>query len=247
MDQSAWSADTVPTGLGDRERKRYTYASAPNYGIQRVIAPLPAAVAPYSGMRKLSFHNWDRLDQELNDPRGVWQIFMCPSSDALERGKLSVDPNDTTPIGQGTMMVVSVGGALSFWWSTNSDYAMNEAVFGYDYRPQYAARRLAGNLSRVRNPGETALFCDANPAAKLDPSLPPSFPCPWVTLSPTLEGNQPVTLADVLASSANVMPNRAQFDLPRHRGRANVAYADGHVESLNITPANLSRAYLTPR
>lgn len=244
LDAAAWSPETVSAGLGDLQRKRYTYSLTPKYGIGRVTVPLPAAVAPYLGMKHLDYSDWHVIDQQLNDRSGVWRSFMCPETDAMDRQRATPDPNDNSPVGQATMMVIAVGPTMAFWWSTNSDFGMNEAVFGYDHRPQYAARRLAGNLSRVRRASEVLLFADAKPSPLPDPALP-RFPHPWNTLTPALDAAQPVTLADVLAGNVQVMSYRGVLDLPRHRRRMNVVFADGHVDMVHMTPAALERVYLT--
>ena len=228
--------------VNDTDRRRYTYASAPGTSITHVIVPLPAAVAPYLSMQRLSYDNWNTLDQQLNNNRGVWQTFMCPMTDAFDKPRVG-----TNPQGQGTMMVVSLGGSITHLWSTNADFGINEGVFGFDYRAQYASRRMAGNMSRMRRPSELMLFCDANPGALADPAFRGMFRDPWIMFTPALSSTDTVTLADVLAENNNVMPYRGQLDKLRHRGRTNVVFADGHVETVHITPADLQRVCLTAR
>jgi prepilin-type processing-associated H-X9-DG protein/prepilin-type N-terminal cleavage/methylation domain-containing protein len=243
-----WGPQVVAIGTSDSEQKRYTYASAPGTGVAQMIVPLPAAAAPYLLNKHLAYDNWNTLDQQLNNNRGIWQMFMCPSTDAMQRDRAGLGVNDTTVVGQGTMMSVSTGNFMSFFWSTNTDFGVNEGVFGYDYRPRYQNRRLAGNLGRIQHPSELMLFCDAKNGAKVDPSFPYSFRDPWIMIAPTLDGAQPVTLADVLSQNlANVMPYRAQIDRLRHKSRTNVVFADGHVETVLNTPGELQRVYLTAR
>jgi prepilin-type processing-associated H-X9-DG protein/prepilin-type N-terminal cleavage/methylation domain-containing protein len=239
---------TMSSGLNDREQKRYTYASATGTSILYVVTPLPAAIAPYVGTRGLRYDNWNTLDQQLNNTLGVWKMFMCPMTDSSDRHQMYAGTSDTTLLGQGSMMVVRVGSSITHLWSTNSDFAINEAVFGFDYRSKYFARRLAGNLARVSRPSETMLFCDAKPAAKVDPALLPIFPYPWITMSPALDATEPpITLADVLAGNGKIAPYRAVLDPPRHRGRVNVVFADGHVEAVPIAPGSLQRVCLSAR
>ena len=89
------------------------------------------------------------------------------------------------------------------------------------------------------------LFCDATNAPNMDPSFPSYFRDPWITFAPALDAGGPVTLADVLAQNKRVVSDRGRIDLKRHRGRVNVAFADGHVEALATTPAALSSVLLT--
>src|SRR5688572_7079946 len=156
-------------------------------------------------------------------------MFRCPM--AIDKYRVGISPGDTTLIGQGTMMVVSIGPVMTHFWSTNTDFAFNEAIFGYDYRPQNMRRRLGGNLGRITRPSEVVLVADALPAAIVDPMFASSFPYPWITFAPSLTSTGPVTLADVLADNAKVVPYHARLDKIRHKAKMNVAFADGHVES----------------
>lgn len=239
IDLAAWGEETISAGLNDRARKRYTYAKSPNAGIGTVIVPLPAAIGPYLGVKGLAFNDWSVLDQQLNDAQ-YWKMFMCPTG--LERDRISADALN----GQGTMMTVMVGANPSHYWSTNSDYAFNEGIFGYDYRAQYAHRRFNGKLTRVARPSEVALMCDALPASKVDPMFPSNFQYPWLTFAPAIDNTmQPTTLADVLANNAKVSPHRARFDAFRHRGKMNVVFADGHCEAVTINAAALQNVYVS--
>src|SRR5688500_8824520 len=136
--------DQYAVGLGDPQRKRYTYASVA--GSVHVPVPLPASLVPYLSMQKLRYDDWNQLDLQLNDNRGVWQMFMCPQTDAMEKGADPLHPGAV--IGQGTMMGLFMGNAssISYYWATNTDFGINEALLGFDHR--YPARRLAGNQSR---------------------------------------------------------------------------------------------------
>jgi prepilin-type processing-associated H-X9-DG protein len=249
IDVTAMSQGAIRDGVNDRQQKRYTYAHTTGSAVA-IITPLPAAVAPYLGTRNLAYEDWNKLDQQLNNTLGIWKMFMCPMTESFARHRQNANPFDSTPVGQGTMLVVSVGNSMTHFWSTNSDYAMNEGVFGFDYHSGYAARRLAGNLTRVSRPAETMLFCDANNGPSVDPLFPPSFRYPWITMTPTLDQTTapgPVTLADVLEQNWKVVPNRAVIDRPRHRGRINVVFADGHVESMAIDPGTLARVLVSAR
>jgi len=241
---TTWDGMTLCGALNDLDRTRYTYCAAPGTMIPQVLVPLPAAVAPYLSSRKLSFDNWSQLDQELDDTKGIWQMFMCPSTDAFERHHASSNPGDATPTGQGAMMVVDAGGLNTHLWSSNSDFAFNEAIFGFHYQSQYSSQRYGGNVSRIHRPSELMMFCDAKLGALSDPAFTMMFPYPWITMAPAL-GIDNVTLADVLAQDTKVAPNRAEFDLIRHRGRTNIAFADGHVESTMIAKGDLERVYLS--
>jgi prepilin-type processing-associated H-X9-DG protein len=239
-DPSSGSAD-FPTGLNDARRRRYSYAKAPGI-ITFNVVPLPAALAPYLGVFNLPDNDWQAMDQALNAPDGVWRRFMCPSSDALEKGKLNSDPNDQNRVDQGTMMVTDVGFGAASGWATNSDYGFNEGVLGFHFNRRYAENRLGGQLTKVRRSSEVALFTDAIP--RKAPSMP-GFPPGWICWTPSLTGTGMATLGDAFAGNGRVEA-KDSFDLYRHAKRINVGYVDGHVETVPMAQENLDKVYLIP-
>ena len=86
------------------------------------------------------------------------------------------------------------------------------------------------------------LFADANRGNVASFSW---FPDPWITFAPDVILPFAVTMRDVLLGTNNVIPRHAQLDKPRHRGRVNVVFADGHVATIPLTAAALQRVYLT--
>lgn len=231
-----------PAGLNDAARTRYTYAPIIGGPIRDNVVPFPAALAPYMGVHDLPFDDWMVLDQALNARDGIWRRFMCPDTDSLTKAKYNNDPNDSTVVDQGTMMVCAVGGVQVSAWATNSDYGLNEGVFGYHYDSRYDRNRAAGKLARVRHPSEVLLFADAVPRQSAAVSF---FWLGWIVWTPALDANGPVTLGDAFALNPNAQA-ADNFDLNRHKGRINVAFADGHVETLYLTKENLDKVYLIP-
>jgi len=229
-----------PTGLSDTSRTRYSYAHSPDTGLGQTIVPLPAALGEHLGVNGLP-DNWRELDRALNAKEGVWRRFMCPDTDSINRAKLEGDAYDNYE-GQGTMMVAAVGASAVIYWATNSDYGINEGVFGYHYDRQFAHNRRNGNLASVRMASEVALFTDAVP--RKAPAVD-GFPFGWIMWTPSLSGTGPATLADALAGNGRV-DSAENFDTTRHGKRIGVAFADGHVESLPITPSSLERVYVIP-
>jgi prepilin-type processing-associated H-X9-DG protein/prepilin-type N-terminal cleavage/methylation domain-containing protein len=234
--------DALAAMLNDPLRRRYTYATCPPRGSIYVIVPLPGALAPYMGYKNLPYDDWDKFDQALND-MGVRRRFMCPGSDGFSRPLEGVDA--TTPIGQGVMMSVLIDGRLDIAWSSNSDYAFNEGLFGFHYNPRYGTRRFNGNLAKLHHADQLVLFSDAQ--ASLTPAYTSlrGFNYGWICWRPALESTGPVSLAD-----AFLMNGRAtgadMFDKSRHRLRINVAFADGHVKTIGINEPDLRQAFLLP-
>ena len=235
----------LPRGLGDSEQKKYAYAFSPSWGFGKMsIVPLPGAIAPYLGIQKdLSYNDWDKLDKELNDQRGIWKMFQCPATNSFDKFKANSNPGDNTPEGQGVLFSVSYGtGQAAAAWSTNTDYAPNEGVLGYHYDPKYRGRYLGGNLSRIHDITRVVLFTDAKLRAQASFSW---FPDPWIVWSPRTVFVGPVTLADALLNNGKAI-DQSSFDQKRHDKRMNIAFVDGHVATYRITSGDLERVYLLP-
>ena len=237
-------------GLNDSARRRYTYARAAGFAAAMPV-PFPAAIAPYLGHKYLNYSNWADLDSQLNGRDGIWKLFMCPSSGAFDkpaRGGDAPDMPANTPVGQGAMMAIKILDASSkvlVAWSTNSDYALNEGVFGFHWSPLLQHGRLAGHLARVKHPASTVLATDARPS---DEASYRGFDG-WILWTPTSNPTRTVTLGDVLETSTgeSVASDPTRFDRVRHRGRINIVFADGHVATYSITKRDLARAYLIAR
>ncbi len=239
VDPTKISSD-YPASLNDALRRRYTYADFPGAG--QVVVPLPAALGPYLGINDLPFENWTALDQALNARDGVWKRFMCPDTDSLEKPKKTSDPNDTTVVGQGTMVIFSIGPNPWTMWSTNSDYGLNEGVLGYHYDSRYSANRLKGNLAGIRRSSEVAVFTDAVPRKAPAVSMVPDG---WICWSPSLAGTGTASLGDAFSNNGRV-DSVENFDMARHSKRMNIAFADGHVETVLLTKEALDTVYLLP-
>jgi prepilin-type processing-associated H-X9-DG protein len=229
------------SALSDGRRKRYSYAKlASGFGNKFTPMPLPAALAPYLGVT-LRTDDFYEMDQELNESEGVWRRFMCPDTDAWWRPRMKEDTSDTNLIAQGMMMIPYAGPTWLSWWAHNSDYGFNEGIFGFHYDPRYARNRLAGNLARIRRPSEVAVFTDAIPRK----TLVVGSPCGWICWTPSPDGPGQATLGDAMAGNGRVEAGD-MFDPKRHGKRMNIAFADGHVETVGLAKDDLDKAYLVP-
>jgi prepilin-type processing-associated H-X9-DG protein/prepilin-type N-terminal cleavage/methylation domain-containing protein len=239
MDPMGPGMFNMAAGVNDSRRSRYDYAKVEGTTTFSFV-PLPGALAPYLGVTNLP-SDFYAMDQALNARDGVWRRFMCPDTNALEKAKLNDDPNDTNVVDQGMMMIPQVGTLRLGWWATNSDYGINEGVFGYHYDSRYAQNRVGGHLARVKRSAEVAVFTDA--IARKTPV--DGSPCGWICWSPSLGGAGAATLGDAFAGSARA-ESAENFDRNRHGKRMNIAFADGHVETVRIEKQSLDLVYLIP-
>lgn len=229
-----------PSGLEDPGGLHFTYAAVPGGSINTNPVPFPAALATYLGAPKLARDDWNVLDQALNQKDGVWERFMCPDINSLEKGNFSTNPADANVVGQGTMMVCMIGNEVESAWSSNSDYAPNEGVFGYHYNPAFRKSRFGGKMTMIRHPEKVVLFTDAQP--RKDAS-DPIFSIGWLVWTPALNSTGAVTLGDAFAGNGKA-DSLQNFDTLRHGKKINVVFADGHVETFPIEKNALDQAYL---
>ena len=141
------------------------------------------------------------------------------------------------------MMAVAYRTWTFYSWSTNTDYAFNEGLTGYHFDPRYGSRRLGGRLAAARRSSEMVLVTDARRRST------PAFgwaPDAWICWTPELNSTGAVTLADAWSRTGRAS-DRSGFDVNRHRGRMNVAFADGHVDLLRINEQDLKRGFLLTR
>jgi prepilin-type processing-associated H-X9-DG protein/prepilin-type N-terminal cleavage/methylation domain-containing protein len=234
--------NAMAVALGDPERRRYSYATCVQINAMYIVVPLPGALAAAMGYKVLPWDDWNKFDQALNEI-GFWRRFMCPSTDGWARQRKSETADDTTPVGQGTMMMATMEGSSSYaGWSTNTDYAINEGVFGFHANPDYATRRLKGKLVKIRRSDQLVLYSDAKIR---DVAAAGWMRDPWICWTPALSSIGAVTLADAFVGNGKAV-DKSMFDLQRHQGRMNVAFADGHVEVKRISVGDLEGAFLLP-
>lgn len=225
---------SLPPVLGDSGRRKYVYAREAS-GEQPAFSPVEEQVVPPP------YALLDRLGGEVGggDISGysLWhenvsrhetlRIFTCPEmSDSLDRA------------GERMMLWDTGGDGWGGLWLTQSDYAFNSGAMGFHHESRFRPSRRRGHLVDLTSPSRTLLFADAathawngGPVAGFEPQL--SEVAERVTLRDVLEGNEKVTTSTPL-------------DADRHRGKANVAYADGHVAAIALQPAALEAAVLSP-
>lgn len=203
--------NATPAGLLDPAMKKYMYHRNGN-NVWRPHA-LPAALGHYMGLGPLlratyADRNAFAMERALATD-AVRSRFACPSQ----------DPDSVRP-------------AVTAWDSNGATGA--KVAMGYLYNGTVLARYVetwgetpAGRLSAIRRPSEVFLFADGNAAtgghAHTRHSVHASY-------------SSEATLFYYywrLAGAVN-----GQFDHRRHRNRINVAYVDGHAETLMLPVPN---------
>ena len=220
---------SLPPALGDPGRTRYAYI-AERYPqlttpTEEQVAPLPMAVLAQLGASGVEVSQGTLTLWETAAAGPASAVFRCPAA-----GDAAGEP-------YATISLLVPPTAYIFPGNVRTDYGFNEGLLGLEADRANDARRLRGALAGVRRPAEVVV------AGDVDRDTQPSQLAVW---SPALGRSGPVTLADVLSNTAEVWPSPT-FDPRRHGGSANVAFADGHVEAVPITPAALGGVYLLPR
>lgn len=244
-------------GMNDSPPIRFHYARVAGGRFGLMDAPLPwtAALGRYLDKNFQTPELWADIEPSVNRTDGIWKYFMCPASGTLESAQFDAAGIRVVQE-QGTLLVVNYLGEGG--WNTavasNVDYVANEGVLGFDNSGSATApRRLGGKQSLIRNASQVALFTDGVKRASQEVPLVPPFQvwtpqdgAPGVGNSGAA-GTDPrtFTLADAFADPPLVR-DVSNFDTRRHKGKVNIAFADGHVETRTITPSDLRDVVVLP-
>jgi prepilin-type processing-associated H-X9-DG protein/prepilin-type N-terminal cleavage/methylation domain-containing protein len=215
--QTAGQMSDVPTTTpaGLDDPDETRYVYFDDAGIRRPV-PIQIALAPYLGSKIRLDNAADMLADWNNSNCMARRVFTCPSQ--LEVPIATII--DGTDGWTGPLIATS--------------YGYNEAITGFI---ENSDRRLRGQFGKANSSSEIILWTDAIPRA------PQSYAA-WYNHVPGR-----LSLADALdpapAPDGNANAgDPAQFDYFRHRGRMNVVFLDGHVESLVINSEDLQRALI---
>jgi prepilin-type processing-associated H-X9-DG protein len=102
--------------------------------------------------------------------------------------------------------------------------------------------RLQGKASLIRQSSRTMFAADGLGGTLYSSRFPYNLGMGMSTLY-NISPNPPVTMTDALLGDGNAGDPEC-FDTKRHHGKINVAFCDGHVETRNITPKDLSTIFL---
>jgi prepilin-type processing-associated H-X9-DG protein len=225
-----WIAPNVngfdPPSLGDPSGEKYDYyGDNPN---NRHVMSLQGALAPQLGQQ---INTESKATVEAGIRQGIVRaLFNCPSDREDQRLGATVWDG-----GDGYSSYVFNDAALSM---ANSSYADGSGLRSY---PNVHSR-LRGKVSRFVHPSELCLMMDGSPRSYGG----------WQVFC---DVDSDVTLRDLLvttsgpANNPHANPNSTfgyvcDWDIinfKRHHGRANIGFADGHVENVLLTEAALAQ------
>ncbi len=181
---------------------RKRYVYYDNGGGVFCVTAMPAALAPYVISREVRGDSWQNVDADIQATGPLQDTFVCPS-----------DQNTIDRTYGASRWINNYGSAtyLNGW----SSYGINAEVFAWTDNGVGGTSghsRLRGKFTGIPHPSETMLMCDTIAAIEI-----------WV-----LEAQ--LSLGDVYLGTGGTCGSGV-FDLVRHRGRMNVLYVDGHVDS----------------
>jgi len=226
-----------PVGLDDVYSTKYDYVTIYSQdGLPLTPAPIIVSLA-----RDMSYRNAlddpdvQSMNAKLADPTGLSRNFLCPSQASVA---------DDVVQFPWMFYCIAPNGTLSYW--VRESYVFNEAVCGWGAAPD-VDNRFRGRVSLIHQAAATMFVADGLMGDPADGRhLDPNGVQATATLYNTIP-YPPVTLADAFKGDGNpgdIAGDSESFDLVRHRGKINIGFCDGHVETRDISIKALSNAFL---
>jgi prepilin-type processing-associated H-X9-DG protein/prepilin-type N-terminal cleavage/methylation domain-containing protein len=232
---------SAPADLADHDQKHYTYLAQTDLGsMTTLIAPITIALAREMTYRVGNDTNNTQLGYDETTNQGFIRNFLCPSQASSASEILGLNPG----ILYFCNAAPNTGEELVCYFEAQS-YIYNEAVLGWND----SLGRLRGQSTRIRQPALTmfaadGLFGPPNPGGS--PSRVDTFQNFYGVGMFTIFNNTnaaPITMGDCYKENGYAGDN-VSLDKIRHQKKINIAFCDGHVETKNITFADLSKVYV---
>ena len=235
---------SLPRALQDTRRTRYAYidndgtADWSSTGVPMVESPTPflpalLLVASDRSPRVRPTIHWVS-DVEANVPAA--RLLRCPASSRESF-------YDASFVEGGPTCITFIDGYGGVWspWVYLTDYSTNGSLLGFDGA---ATGLMDGHLSQVKATASVVLAADG-----LGDQM-----C-WMP-NPSLPARSSITLNDLVAETTVVDDPGCGYGYPRpavaravafrHNKRANVLFADGHVDTVGRARCDLARCVLRP-
>jgi prepilin-type processing-associated H-X9-DG protein/prepilin-type N-terminal cleavage/methylation domain-containing protein len=227
----------LPAKLDDAYNTKYDYFQYGKTGqfVYYSRSPLPITFSLSLDLsHRNDVNNSDNsyLGPEETDSLGLIRNFLCPAQ------ANSVDELIQLPLLYTTQFDAG-GGAIAY--TEAQSYIFNEAICGW--ADTGCTNRLHGKMSQIHQQSATMFIADGLMGAVDEyPRIPWYYGTGMSTLY-NIGNATPVTVADALTGDGKA-GDPENFDHLRHRGKMNIGFFDGHVETRNITVSDLSSVYL---
>ena len=232
-----------PVGLDDTYARKYDYYTGGLSTTGRSLCPITNALesemvgsqALYAPNGVMGATSYNQDVSTFLDPQGLnAKYFLCPAH--------ATSPLDILP--KYEYLYLSEAGYVC----QPQSYIFNEFVLGWnDNFTPGSQGYLRGKGSLIHKPAMTMFAADGvGGSTQANHAGNHGLPNPIYTVY--INTANPQTLADALAAPApggGVAGDSQNFDLIRHKGKINIAFCDGHVETRNITAGDLANVYIS--
>jgi prepilin-type N-terminal cleavage/methylation domain-containing protein/prepilin-type processing-associated H-X9-DG protein len=226
-------SDSVAVDIVDSAMRKYQYLKttvAWGGGYTNEVLPLPFSLAKHLGMTQPFDSIASTLQAAQSADRNALRIFQCPVVDVGER-------RAALP----THLVRTRSGDFVKLYALPLDYAFNGGVLAF-HSDAVTTRRLGRGSLPVKDASHIVFATDMVSTPQLGTG---TIAVAAFTPTPFPNPGQVVSLADAVNRTMSMVPGSAVPETTRHRRGPNVAFTDGHAES--VAPAALSSCVLTPK
>ena len=239
-----------PVELDDNDMRKYDYFSItdgsmgtdPQTGqvYSRILCPITTSLETEMAGNKALFSQNGIMgvpgeanrESVMLDPRGLTTNFMCPAH--------ASSPIDIHP--QFVAMYATTNGGQ--YLMEPQSYIFNEYVLGW----RDDMGHLRGKGSSIRQPAITMFSADGLGGSTVSDHAGKGLKYPIYTVFNEVNDG-PVSLAEAWSAPKLVGGGRAgdheNFDPIRHKGKINIAFCDGHVETRTLNKNDLANVWIS--